>query len=203
MGESMKREDADAVLSAELKRLSRADADAINNVTILQFRARKDLSIGAFPDLAKQRFTEITTFRVRPGHDAQFEAAARAYGGAAKRSAPATSFRVYQMMAGGPESTYMVFASVQSYAEFDKMMQEGEGVMKGATAAEREALEKFSNEGVIGVETQRFRVDPVMSYVPKDTRASDPAFWSPKKPAPATQTTSAQKPAVQQTAAKK
>jgi hypothetical protein len=37
--------------------------------------------------------------------------------------------------------------------------------------------------GIISVETQRFRVDPAMSYVDEATRAQDPAFWNPKKPA--------------------
>ncbi|HET7219715.1 MAG TPA: hypothetical protein VFJ02_16780, partial [Vicinamibacterales bacterium] len=55
LGESVKRESDDAVLSAELKRLQRADADVLNNVTIMQAMARKDLSTGAFPDIAKTR----------------------------------------------------------------------------------------------------------------------------------------------------
>jgi hypothetical protein len=37
--------------------------------------------------------------------------------------------------------------------------------------------------GIMNVETQRFRVDPAMSYVDAATRALDPAFWNPKKPA--------------------
>jgi hypothetical protein len=36
-------------------------------------------------------------------------------------------------------------------------------------------------EGVLSTVTQRFRVDPVMSYVDAATKAKDPAFWSPKK----------------------
>lgn len=203
MGESMKREDGDPVLSAELKRLSRLDSDVLSNVSTIQLMARKDLSYGGFPDLAKTRFTEITTFRVRPGHEAQFETAARAYGAATKRSAPAMSFRVYEIMAGGQGPAYFVFSSAQSYADFDKAVQDGQAVMKNATPSEQEALTKFGTEALISVETQRYRVDPVMSYVPKETRASDPAFWMPKKPSSLTQTTSTQKPADQQNAAKK
>ena len=189
--ESMKRENDNAVLSAELKRLQRADADVLNNVTVMHASARKDLSMGTFPDLAKARFTEITIFRVRPGRESQFEAAARAYASAAKRSAPSTSFRVYEVIAGIPGPTYLVFSTVQSFAEFDQMMQQGQATMKGATQDERSTLEKFGAEGLINVETQRFRVDPVMSYVPNETRASDPAFWMPKRVAPAKPVTSA------------
>src|SRR2546425_1876083 len=45
----------------------------LNDSRSLQARARPELSYGAFPDLTRQRFWEITTFRVRPGHRADFE----------------------------------------------------------------------------------------------------------------------------------
>jgi hypothetical protein len=191
MGDSMKRESDDAVLAAELKRLQRADADVLNSLTIMQVMARKDLSLGAFPDISKTRFVEITIFRVRPGHERGFEEAAKAYGSAAKRSAPDTSYRVYQVMAGIPGPTYLVFSSTQSFAEFDRAAQQDTDIMKRMSQEERNTLEKFSAEGLVNTETQRFRVDPAMSYVPKEIRASDPAFWLPKKPA-ARPTTSGQ-----------
>ena len=64
--------------------------------------------------------------------------------------------------------------------------------MKGLNTEEGMAMQKFMLEGVVNVETQRFRVDPVQSYVPKETRAQDPAFWIPKKPAAAKPTTQPQ-----------
>lgn len=183
IGDSLKRDDADPVLAAELARLSRVDADLLNGVRRMQARARKDLSYGAYPDLAKQRFFEITTFRVRPGHEPQFEAAAKAYGAAAKRNGANSAYRVYEVIAGLPGPTYLIFSSVASYAEFDQAMADGDKTMKGANADEGAALQKLMLEGVINLETQRFRLDPVQSYVSKETRAQDPAFWMPKKPA--------------------
>lgn len=40
----------------------------------------------------------------------------------------------------------------------------------------------FSKWGdvIINTETQRLTVDPVQSYVPKEVRAQDPAFWLKK-----------------------
>src|SRR2546430_626129 len=86
--QSMNRYDSDAAMTAELDRLSRADADVINSSRTIQAVARPDLSMGAYPDLSKQRFWEITLGRVRPGHEADFGAAAKAYGTAAPRPAP-------------------------------------------------------------------------------------------------------------------
>jgi hypothetical protein len=191
IGDSLKREDSDAVLTAELTRLRRADADVISGVRTIQARARKDLSYGAYPDLAKHRFFEMTWFRVRPGHEQQFEAAGKAYGAAAKRAGVNAAYRVYEVVAGVPGPTYLIISSVASYGELDQAMTDGDKIMKGANTEEGTLLQKFMLEGVVNVETQRFRVDPVQSYVPKETRAQDPAFWMPKKPAAA-------KPATQQ-----
>jgi len=180
IGESMKRDDADAVLTAELARLARADAEVLNGLRTIQAVARPELSMGAYPDLARQRFWEITTFRVRPGHEQEFDAAAKAYIAAAQRSAPGTTFRTYEIIAGGLTPTYLIFSSVASYGEFDRMMANGMQTMQGATVDERAALQKFSTDGMINAETNRFRLDPKQSYVSRETRATDPAFWMPK-----------------------
>jgi len=181
IGDAMKRDDADLVLSAELERLSRGDAEFLNNLRVMQVMGRTDLSMGAFPDLAKVRFIEITWFRVRPGHEAGFEAAAKTYRAAAQRAAPTTGYRVYEVIAGVSGPTYLVFSSVESYAGFDQMMAAGQATMTGATPDEMAALQKFFAEGVLNTETQRFRVDPGQSYVTAATRALDPDFWTPKK----------------------
>ena len=181
IAEGMKREAADPVLSAELERLSRADAEFLNNVRVIQAAGRPDLSMGTFPDLSKARFTEVTWFRVRPGHEPAFEAAAKAYRAAAQRSAPTTSYRIYEIIAGVPGPTYLIFGTVQSYGEFDQTMAAGQATMRGATPDEMAALQKFSAEGLVNSETQRFRVDGGQSYVAPETRAADPDFWMPKK----------------------
>jgi hypothetical protein len=177
IGESMKREAADPVLSAELARLARADGEVLNALRTIHAMARPDLSMGAYPDLARQRFWEITTFRVRPGHEQEFDAAAKAYIAAAQRSAPATAFRVYEIIAGGLTPTYLIFGSITAFGQFDDMLANGMKTMQGATAEERAALQKFSTDGMINAETNRFRLDPKQSYVSRETRATDPAFW--------------------------
>lgn len=181
IGDSYKRESEDPVLAAELARLQKADAEHISGLRTMLATARPDLSYGAYPDTATQRFWEITIFRVRPGHDAEFEAAAKVYGAAAKRASSRTAFRVYEVMAGMPGSTFLVFGSVKSLGDFDGVMTAGEATMKAFTPEEAAGMQKFLAQGLINSETQRFRLDPAMSYVPKETRDTDPAFWIPKK----------------------
>jgi len=181
---SMKREAADPVLSAELARLQRADGEVLNNSRTIMAVARPELSMGAYPDLARQRFWEITTFRVRPGHEGEFDAAAKAYIAAATRAAPTTTFRTYEVIAGGLTPTYIIFSSVSAYGQFDEMFANGMKTMGGASVEERAALQKFSTDALLNGDTNRFRLDPTQSYVNAETRATDPAFWNPPKPAP-------------------
>jgi len=177
MGEQDKRYSNDAAMTAELDRLARADAEHINSARTIHAAARPDLSMGSFPDLARQRFWEITIFRARPGHEAEFDAAAKAYIAAAQRNAPNTNFRTYQVIAGMPGPTYIIFSSVANFADFDAMMADGMKTMAGANAQEQAALLKFSTDGMLSAETNRYRLDPRQSYVSRETRATDPAFW--------------------------
>ena len=194
-GESMKFERGNGVLAAELARLQRADADHLTNARSIQAIARKELSHGTFPELAKQRFFEITTFRVRPGHRDEFAAVAKLYGAAVGRSGAATSYRVYEVIAGMPSPTFLVFSSMAAFGDFDKGMSNDETIMKTFTADDQKVLQKFFTEGLIGSDTQRFELSPQMSYVSAEVRATDPAFWMPKKkPAVKTMTTEAPKP---------
>jgi hypothetical protein len=172
--------DDDPSMAPILERLQRGDADYISSTRSILAAARKDLSHGAYPDTAKQRFYEITIFSVKPGHGRDFEAAAKAYGAAATRSAPDTSYRVYEVLAGLPSPTFLVFSSVTSYAAFDKVMADGQAISKAMTEEERGTMAKFTADGLARTEVIRFRLSPTMSYVTQEVKAQDPAFWSPR-----------------------
>ena len=176
---SMKREDKDSVLSAELDRLSRRDAEFINGVSVVQAVGRPDLSLGIFPDTAKSRFYEVITFSVRPGQGDAFEKIAKAYGTARKRVSPDASYRTYSVIAGMVAPTYLVFISVDDYAKFDQLAAEQMKVFASLTAEEKAEFDKW-RDVVVREETNRFRLDPIQSYVPKEARAQDPEFWMPK-----------------------
>jgi hypothetical protein len=195
-GESMKFDRDNPTLAAELGRLQRVDAEHLTNTRSLQAVARKDLSHGDYPETAKQRYWEVTTFRVRPGHGEEFAAAAKAYGTAIDRSGAKTSYRVYEVIAGLPSPTFLVFSSIVGFGDFDKMMSDDQTITKAFTADDQKIFQKFFTEGLIGSDTQRFELNPQMSYVSAEVRAGDPAFWMPKKkPVQKTTPTEAPKPA--------
>src|SRR5262249_55186247 len=179
VGEGMKRQDKDPVLSAELNRLALADADYISAVETIRAVGRPDLSVGDFPDLSKVRFNEISVFRIRPGREMEFEEIAKAYASAFKRAVPKGSYRIYEVTAGMPLPSYLIFSSLEDYGEFDKRREEGEAVFKGANADEMAKLKKFADV-TERVENNHYRIDPGQSYVSKAVREKDPEFWMPK-----------------------
>jgi hypothetical protein len=179
-GESMKAQDKDEVLSAEQDRLALKDAEYINSSRTIQALAMPELTVGDFPDVNKVRFFEITTFRIKPGHSIQFEEAAKAYASARKRADAKSSYRVYQVIAGMPSPTYLIISSVEDYGQFDQMMAADRATWQQANDDEKGVLQKAGNEAILSSESNRFRVDPRMSFVPKETRDTDAEFWAAK-----------------------
>lgn len=179
-GKSMLRDAANAELSAEQDRLSMADAEHVDSVRALEAVGRPDLSYGAYPDLNKQRFWEISLLRIRPGHEDQFVAAAKAYQAVAGRSLPNARWRIYQITQGMVGPAFLIFTSVESFDKFDAIMADGMAAEKSMTADERATFQKFDTEALLNAESNRYRLDPSMSYVSAETKAADPAFWSKK-----------------------
>jgi hypothetical protein len=181
LGETTRREEGDPVLSAELERLQKADAEFLTDIQMLQAAARPDLSYGAFPDVSKVRFYEISVFNVKPGHAGDFAAVAKNYAAAAAKAAPKMSWRTYEVMAGAPSGTYLVLSSFENFGELDQSMGDFERVAKAFTADEILANQKFDAEALERpVVTNRYRLDPQQSYVARAVREKDPAFWMPK-----------------------
>ena len=184
-GEMIAAESKNPTLSAELDRLQKGDGEFLSDANAIEATAVAELSHGEFPDIAAMRFWEITTFRVKPGHRESFVAATKAYISAAKRSAPSARWRTYEVVAGAPGGTFLVFSSVASFAEFDKMAADDAAIWTGLTPEEGAPLQKLMTDGILGTLTNRYRLDPVQSYVTPEMRAKDPAFWSPKPAAAA------------------
>ncbi|HEX6559213.1 MAG TPA: hypothetical protein VF021_07105 [Longimicrobiales bacterium] len=179
LGDEMKMQGSDATLSAELARLSKADAEHVNNGRTLHLLGRADLSAGTFPSIAKARFYEVTILRVRPGHEREFEGLAKVIQTAYNKAAPDVSYRIYQVVAGAPGPTYMIFSSVPTLGDLDKMQATDAAMMTALSQQDMSALQKFSAEGLINAETQRFAVNGRMSYVDDATANQDLSFWRP------------------------
>ena len=72
-----------------------------------------------------------------------------------------------------------------SFGDVDRARQEGDASWKGLNYDERSTMQKLLADGTVSSSSNRFRLDPVQSFVPMETRQKDPAFWMPKAAAKA------------------
>jgi hypothetical protein len=167
-----------AGLGNELGRLWRADAQYLESTESFDAIARPDLSYGEFPDLALARHFEITTLRIRLGHEQSFEAAAKVYMANFKRANPNGSYRMYQVLHGMPGSNYLIFSSVNDFADFDRILAADNAMFASVSPKDMAILQKTTAEDFQNVFSNQFSVSAAMSYVAPETKAKDPAFWN-------------------------
>jgi len=171
---------ANPTLSGALARLSAADGQYLESVDIIEALAAPELSHGAFPDLNKQRFWDISVWRIRPGHGKAFADAVAAYVKVVTRAGGKANWRTYRVTGGMPGGTYLMFSSVASFGEFDAVMADDAMIGQAMTPDEQAYFAEFFKESVAFSESNKYRLSPTMSYVAPETKAADPAFWNTK-----------------------
>ncbi len=153
---------------------------------------REDLSYKPSVNIPEMRYFEITTTRVRPGHERAFEEARKIVKAAHEKASVNEHFAIYEVASGASGTTYLTFVPIKSLAEWDvevhtKAYQEALG------DDNRQRIDKMRAEGVMSVDTALYAFDPKMSYAPPEFAKADP-FWSVK-----TKTVAKAKPAKKHT----
>jgi hypothetical protein len=177
-------------LTAELDKLAQADAANISDARGFLGRFRAELSNPGKVDVAKTRVWEVLIFQVRPGHEADFNEAAKMYKSTVEQAKIDFPWATYEVLAGMPGPVYLVFLPHLTLTEIDPAT--GVGAQLGKAFTE-EAQKKLSSlaEGYTSVEDIVFSVSPQMSYMSDEFVARDPKFWTRKPPAAKKQTASA------------
>jgi hypothetical protein len=141
---------------------------------------RPELSFNPGVDIRTMRYFSITTVRVRPGHDAQYNEYVTKMVNVARQKAKLDGLHIagFQVISGTQAGTYMFFRPMKSLAEMDDPM-----AMRARAAMSddmRKDADKMVGEAVISSETSTYWLNPNLSYVSSDFAAGDPAFWNPK-----------------------
>ncbi len=164
-------------MSAELKRLSKGDAEHINNNTGMILQRMPELGYGAPVVLPQMRYFQVATYRVRPGHDADFAKAATMYRDAYAKAKIDHPWATYRVMSGAPDGTYLVMFPMKSLALLDKGASEDKSFMDTVGNDGMQALSKLANDGIVSATSQIFEFSPKMSYVSKEWKAANPGYW--------------------------
>jgi hypothetical protein len=168
-----------ATLSAALDRASVADGDLLSDYDATALVYSDEYSLRSTVDIPHMRYFEVSLYRVRPGHDADWDAIVKMVK-AAYEKIPDVRWAVYYAKYGQEGTTYVVFTPMKSASEIDKGFAQDKQFM--ANMGE-DGMKKFGDllAGAIEFSQQNlFVFSPAMSYVSDEWIKADPDFWKPK-----------------------
>jgi hypothetical protein len=187
-----------AVLQAELDRLSQADGEHIANMISMFATYREDLSYRASVNIPEMRYFAITTFRVKPGRGDDFAAARKIIQAAHEKANMDEHWATFQVTSGAPTGTYLLLLPMKSMAALDAAQEiHGKSYEDAMGAENQKKVADLLNASVESSTATLFAFNPKMSYVSKEFIAAD-AYWAPKVERAATAAEKAKVPAKQQ-----
>ena len=130
MEKDMKAVEKNASLSAKLDHAGVVDGELLSDVDASDFAYREDLSLRGGTDIPHMRYFEISVFRVKPGHDKDWEALVKMYQTAFEKI-PDVHWATYQSVYGQPDGTYHSLQSDEIGVGNRPRLCPGKGVRSG------------------------------------------------------------------------
>ncbi len=175
-----------AALTGVMERFSEQDSGILSATRTMVAVHREELSFRPNTiNVGKDRYFEIVTYRVRPGHDNEFIEARKLAIAAHQKANVDEAWAIYQVMMGAPSGTYLMFVPLRSLAQMDAApSRHGKAYQDAMGEDGQRKLRELMGSALFNSEAQIFAFNPKMSYVAKEVAAADPDFWTPK-PRPA------------------
>lgn len=174
---------ANAALMAETDRYAAQEDQYLSEMRRWILTYREDLSYQ--PNINVGRFHDwmVDVVRVRVGHGPKFAEIRKMINAAHEKSNMDEHMVVYQVSAGAPMGTFVIFEPMSDIKAIDSMAKthgDGSEYYNNLGDEGRKQVADFMMNEVQSYERHLFATSPSMSYMPKDVVAADPAFWSPK-----------------------
>ncbi len=180
---------------AEVEQLGQQDKNLIAGARGIIATFDAELSYRPAVNLAQMRYFWVETFRVRPGHFAEFAEYRRIINAAHEKANIDEHWAVYYVEAGLPNGTVLVFHPLRSLKDVDQFPgMHGKAYADALGAENQKKMGELQAAFTLSTESNYFAISPKMSYVPKELAASDPAFWNPKPKPVAKAPAAAKKP---------
>jgi hypothetical protein len=171
-----------AVLSASLDKAGFNDGDLLAGIDGGTFAYREDLSLhfGEGADIPHMRYFEISRYKIKPGHDKDWEQLVKLVMGAYDK-VPDVQWACYEVVYGNQgDGTFLFFTPRKSAAEVDKAFAQGKDFEKAMGEDGMKQLRELSASTIQESENNLFMFNPRMSYVEDSWVKADPEFWTIK-----------------------
>jgi hypothetical protein len=166
-----------AVLSAELDRAAEADGALLSDYESSQYVLREDQSYNIGHGLAHMRYFEISVYRLKPGHDADWDEIVKIVKPALVKANPEDSWAMYARAYGNGGFAYVVIRVMKSASDIDESYANNPKFIAALGEDGMKKLGELSAAAIETSETNLFIINPRMSYVGQDMIDADPGFW--------------------------
>jgi hypothetical protein len=175
--ERQKADQKNASLSNTLDRAAEADGALLSSYEAGMFVLREDQSYNTSGGLAHVHYFEITVYRLKPGHDADWDEIVKLVKPALIKANPDDNWAMYERAYGAGGPAFAVFHVMKSAAEIDQGYATSP---KFAAAMGPEGMKKLSELSAAAIEsseTNLFIINPRESYAQPELISADPEFW--------------------------
>lgn len=181
-------------LSASLDRALMADGELLSDYDQTVATYSEEQSLRANVDIAHMRYFEISLYRVKPGHRAEWGEIVNLVK-AAYDKIPDAHWATYEVAYGQQEdTTYLIFSARKSASEIDRAFAEDKDFIAAMGEDGMKKLHDLESSAIASDQSNLFMFSSSMSYAPEEWIKADPDFWKPKM-APAPMKKPAEKPA--------
>jgi hypothetical protein len=171
-------------LAEAIDRASVADGELLSDFDAGVFVYDPDLSLHDAGGVVHARYFEISQYRVKPGHRAEWLELVKLYqkGYASIANANWATFESYYGADNG--SMYIAISKMTSLAEDDSSMGDDKKFAEVMGAEGMKKVRELTAACIDSQQTNLFEFNPKMSY-PDDAWVKADPFWKPKAAAPA------------------
>ena len=169
-----------AMLSAAVDRAAIADGEMLESSSVGAYVYREDYSLRAPVNIGQMRYFEIQRFKIRPGHEKEWDTLVKMYVNGYEKTVPGAHWAAYESVYGTNNGgVYAFITPMKSAGEVDQNFLDSKKFM-GAMG--EDWMKKAGELAAACIDTSQnnlFMFNPKMSYVPDQWIKADPSFWKP------------------------
>ena len=169
-----------ATLTAAFDHAALVDGEQLTEFSAGVYVFNEESSLGANVDIAHMRYFEISQFRVRAGHEKDWDDLVKMYKSTYGKAVPNAKWAVFDSMYGAENGgLHLVFIPMRSLAEVDQSLADGKKFEAALGESGLKKLSELSAACIESSQTNLFQFNPKMSYPPEEWIKADPGFWKP------------------------
>jgi hypothetical protein len=170
----------DSAFAAALDRAGVADGELLDSIDQTSWVYRADQSLNQTGGLVGVRYFEIESFQIKPGHEADWEAAVKLVKDAYSKGVSGAHWAMYENVFGREQPTFLVITPRKSASEIDASFEQDAKFMAVMGPDGMKKLSELSAAAIASSETNLFVINPRESYMDEELIKADPDFWRPK-----------------------